>query len=402
MGDNTTGLRAVPRPLDVELPRLRLVDRLRGRWSRPVTLVTAGPGFGKTTALAQAVRANLLASHGIDAWVTCGPGHEDAGRLAEAILDALGHSGTDARDVLAALRSTAPLDVCLLLDDVHEVPDGSPGAALLAEVTRALPDTAHLVLSGRTTPGLPLARRQAAGQVGVIETADLAFTDAETSALATKLGREPTEDLHGWPALVRLSLTAGPAASWRYAAEEVLSRLSERTRTTLAALVVLGTATAEEVTAVAGEFADLEHLVREIPLVDRLDDGRYRAHDLWASLVPTGALRGRAVEVLAARGDLAAAGRVACRAYDWAMLAELAVELVRTTLSVLPSAIARTWLEAIPPQCGREPAFLLLKAAVLHADDFTDPSIDHLVDQACALMLRAGDHEGAAVALDRP
>ncbi|MET9230719.1 hypothetical protein [Lentzea sp. NPDC003310] len=410
MGDNTTGLRAVPRPLDAELPRPRLVDRLRSRWSRPVTLVTAGPGFGKTTALAQAVRANLLAPQGIDAWVTCGPGHEDAGRLAAAILDALGTDARDvlvtsqaprelARDVVAALLAKAPLDVCLVLDDVHEVPDGSPGADLLAEVARALPDTAHLVLAGRTTPGLPLARRQAAGQVGVVETADLAFTDAETSALARKLGREAAEDLHGWPALVRLSLTAGPAASWRYAAEEVLNQVPERTRTALAALVALGTATVDEVGAVAGEPADLEHLARAIPLVDRLDDGRYRAHDLWGSLVSTGRFRGRAVEVLTARGDLAAAGRVACRAYDWALLAELAVELVRTTLSVLPSAIARTWLDAVPAQCGREPAFLLLKAAVLHAEDFSDPSIDHLVDQACALMLRAGDHEGAAVAL---
>ncbi|SER83493.1 hypothetical protein SAMN05216188_11667 [Lentzea xinjiangensis] len=90
MGDDTTGLHAVPRPLDVELPRLRLVGRLDTRWTRPVTLVTAGAGFGKTTALAQAVRANLLEPRGIDAWVTCGPGHEDAAGLAASILRAAG------------------------------------------------------------------------------------------------------------------------------------------------------------------------------------------------------------------------------------------------------------------------------------------------------------------------
>ncbi|MFD4638654.1 hypothetical protein ACFWN2_15160 [Lentzea sp. NPDC058436] len=401
MGDNTTGLRAVPRPLDVELPRLRLVDRLSARWCRPITLVTAGAGFGKTTALAQAVRANLLEPQGVDAWVTCGPGHEDAVRLATAILDALGAapgSEPGAREVLVALRRTAPLDVCLLLDDVHEVPDGSPGAQLLEAVARALPDTAHLVLSGRTTPALPLARRQAAGEVAAIETAELAFTGAETAALARSFGREPAGDLHGWPALVRLSLTAGPAASWRYAAEEVLSRLPPRLRDTLAALVVLRSATAEEVGALAAN-AEMEHLVREVPLVDRLDDGRYRAHDLWTSLVPTEHLRDKAVEVLTARGDLAAAGRVAYEAHDWPLLARLAVELVRTTLSVLPGATARRWLDAVPARHRREPAFLLLEAAVVHADDFTDPSIDRLVDQACAAMLDAGDHEQAAAAL---
>src|SRR5512146_175015 len=63
-----TGL---PRVLDVELPRLRLVRLLEGRWDRAVTLLVAGPGFGKTTVLAQAVRAHQVAPRGIDVWVGC-------------------------------------------------------------------------------------------------------------------------------------------------------------------------------------------------------------------------------------------------------------------------------------------------------------------------------------------
>ncbi|MEV6239411.1 hypothetical protein [Lentzea sp. NPDC051838] len=399
MGDNTTGLHAVPRPLDVELPRLRLVDRLRQRWSRPITLVVAGPGFGKTTALAQAVRANLLDPCGLDAWVTCGPGHEDAPELATAILKALGTRGTEpnAKEVIAALRG--PLDVCLVLDDLHEVPDGSPGAALLAEVARALPDTAHLVLSGRSNPNLPLARREAAGEVAAISTEDLAFTDAETTALAHRFGRQLTHDLNGWPALIRLSLTAGPKASWRYAAEEVLNGLPPAMRRTLAALVLLGTATEEETTEVAETKTDLERLAQAVPLVNRLDDGRYRAHDLWAGLVPTDHLRTKAVDVLDKRGDLATAGRIACRANDWALLAKIAVELVRTTLSVLPCATARRWLEAVPARHAHDPAFLLLRAAVVHGNDFTDPSIDCLVDQATTKFLKHDDQDAAAVAL---
>ena len=39
----------LPRALDVEIPRLRLVRLLDGRWDQPVTLLVAGPGFGKTT-----------------------------------------------------------------------------------------------------------------------------------------------------------------------------------------------------------------------------------------------------------------------------------------------------------------------------------------------------------------
>ncbi|MCR3751078.1 BTAD domain-containing putative transcriptional regulator [Lentzea californiensis] len=408
MGDNTIlPLHGVPRPLDVELPRLRLVDRLRGRWALPVTLVVAGPGFGKTTALAQAVRANLLEPRGIDAWVSCEAAHEDADRLARSILDALAVRARPGvlgvRDVVDALIRHAPLDVCLLLDDVHEVPEDSPGAELLGSVVRALPGTAHLVLSGRRVPSCRLARREAAGEVAGIDSAELAFTEAETAALAGRFGREPPEDLRGWPALVRLSLTAGPAASWRYAREEVLSRLPGPVRLTLAALVTLGSATAGELAAVVGKTVPVEGLVRWVPLVDLLDDGRYRAHDLWADpvarMVPMEALRTRAVEVLCARGDLARAGSVACRAQDWGLLARLAVDLVRTTLSVLPRVTADRWLSALPADRADGPAFLLLRAAAAHARDFADRSIDELVDDAWQKMLAAGDQDGAAVAL---
>src|SRR5262249_33882396 len=165
----------MPRALDVELPRLRLVRLLEGRWDRAVTLVIAGPGFGKTTVLAQAVRAHQVAPRGIDAWVSCEPSFEDAACFATALLDAMSVDGRargpsqrpapGAREVVGALIRQAPLEICLLLDDVHEIPPGSPGAALLREVARTLPATAHLVLSGREAPDLPLARREAGGEV---------------------------------------------------------------------------------------------------------------------------------------------------------------------------------------------------------------------------------------------
>ncbi len=60
------------------------------RFDQPVTLVVAGAGFGKTTALAQSIRANHAAPRGIDAWVACESGDEDVGRLSSAILAALG------------------------------------------------------------------------------------------------------------------------------------------------------------------------------------------------------------------------------------------------------------------------------------------------------------------------
>src|SRR2546430_4106362 len=90
------------------------------------------------------------------------------------------------REVIDAVIRRAPLEVCLLLDDVHEIPAGSPGAALLSEVARTLPATAHLVLSGREEPDIPLARREAAGEVIRIDGEDLAFTRVEVRALARR------------------------------------------------------------------------------------------------------------------------------------------------------------------------------------------------------------------------
>src|SRR5690242_16132215 len=80
---------ALPRVLDVELPRLRLVRMLEGRWDRAVTLLVAGPGFGKTTVLAQAVRAHQVAPRGIDVWVSCEAAYEDPACLARALLGAI-------------------------------------------------------------------------------------------------------------------------------------------------------------------------------------------------------------------------------------------------------------------------------------------------------------------------
>uniref|UniRef100_UPI0031CF4E17 BTAD domain-containing putative transcriptional regulator n=1 Tax=Saccharothrix mutabilis TaxID=33921 RepID=UPI0031CF4E17 len=353
-----------------------------------MTVVVAGAGFGKTTVVAQAVRAHLLEPRGVDVWVGCAPVHESAEALAGALLQALQGVGAarGARGVVDAVVRMAPLDVCLVLDDVHEIPSGSPGAGLLAELVRNLPATAHLVLCGRELPELPLARREAAGEVLRVGVEELSFTGTEVRALGRALGRDPAlaGAVRGWPALVRLAFAAGPAAPWRYAREEIIARLPEDHRAALVALAALHTATDDEVAAVTGEPVALADLARRVPLVCVLEDGRYRAHELWAQALSaeTRRLHRRAAEVLTARGDLARAGALAQRSGDWELLAELAVVLVNTTLSALPDVTARRWLDWVPDSARDAPAFLLLQAAVLHARDFADPRIDPLLDRA--------------------
>src|SRR5262245_1248707 len=109
----SSGGRRAPLPpsaLRDELVRTRLVDALAARFDVPVMAVVAGAGFGKTTALAQALRANDAAPRGVDVWVACEAGDEDAGRLSSAILAGLGvvsRGGSAVDRVLGALSSVA-------------------------------------------------------------------------------------------------------------------------------------------------------------------------------------------------------------------------------------------------------------------------------------------------------
>ncbi|MEY2571000.1 MAG: hypothetical protein QOE63_1350, partial [Acidimicrobiaceae bacterium] len=132
------------------LLRKRLLGRLQARWQRRLVTVAGGPGFGKTILLAQAVAENRLAPRGIDLWLTCMPDDATASSLSAGLRAAVHAPGGPDDDTPAAVAEAilllAPQQVALVLDDVHEIPAGSGGAALLAAVLDALPSNGHLVL----------------------------------------------------------------------------------------------------------------------------------------------------------------------------------------------------------------------------------------------------------------
>jgi ATP/maltotriose-dependent transcriptional regulator MalT len=254
--------------------RARLVDALAARFDVDLTVLVAGAGFGKTTALAQALRANEAAPRGIDAWVACEPSDEDAARLGAAVAAALGSDDGPADPLeraLDALRRTAPVDTCLVLDDLHELAAGSPGERFVVDLATHLPAHAHLVLASRTPVPVPLARRRAAGQVAELDADALAFTAAEVSSLTRLVGGDEgaCADLAGWPSLVRLVLSAPTGAMRQFLWEEIVTRLDARERAGLLALATLGSGTAAELTAVAGVPVDADALVTRVPLLHR-------------------------------------------------------------------------------------------------------------------------------------
>ncbi len=222
--------------------------------------------------------------------MACEPGDEDAGRLSSAILAALGvpsESGGTLDRVLEALNAAAPVDVCVFLDDLHELPAMSAGERFVGELSTRLPPHAHLVLSSRDPVPIPVARRRASGQVVDVRGDMLAFTDAEVAALAEQLGQAHVrcEGLGGWPSLVRLVLSAPAGSARQFLWEEVVAGLSPSERSGLLALAVLGSGSRGEVTEVAGCDVDVDRLVLTVPLLYQDEQGRLGAHELWADAV---------------------------------------------------------------------------------------------------------------------
>jgi ATP/maltotriose-dependent transcriptional regulator MalT len=178
--------------------RPRLLDVLQQRFCQRLTLVVAGPGFGKTSLLAQAQAENLLAQQGLDVWLTCHGGDSAISTLARGLVSALQRSSSpvwepDLDDAVARIaaevRRRAPEQVALVLDDAHLIEPATPGAALLAALLEFLPSNGHLLLAGREP--LPVGSDRPPGEGHLVELgeADLAFTDEEREPSSRRCAR---------------------------------------------------------------------------------------------------------------------------------------------------------------------------------------------------------------------
>lgn len=266
-----------------------------------VLLVQAPAGYGKTSALAA-----LLARLGqgtVSAWVSL-DADDDAQRLfaclvaalepadlpwrsdPEALVAQIGQEGGLSRalaEMLNALAGTEGRHGVILLEDLHRVTDGS-ALALVEGLVERLPSPWSVVLSSRTAPALPLARWRAAGELAEVGPERLAFTAAETQAWfdaeADPALRARAAELHertqGWPAGLRLCLSALPASLgggtgridrhlFDYLAAEVLEQMPQDLQRFLLRCAVLPELTVARCAAVSGD----RHAARWIDEIER-------------------------------------------------------------------------------------------------------------------------------------
>jgi LuxR family maltose regulon positive regulatory protein len=183
------------------LPRARLLESLNEGRQRPLTLVSAPAGYGKSTLASRW----LEASDGRGAWVSLDEDDNDIrsflAYLTAAVQAVFPDSCRKTRSLLDApqLPPGSVLAGCLLndldevdesfilvLDDYHHIHE-SAVHDLVEELLRYPPRSMHLVLLTRRDPPLPVNTLRARGQMTEIGAAQLRFTVAETKAFLQKI-----------------------------------------------------------------------------------------------------------------------------------------------------------------------------------------------------------------------
>ncbi len=222
-----------PRTIAGSIVRPRLLEKLDQVLQKPVALISAPAGFGKTTLLAQWLERCPLPN----AWLQLDENDNDIPAFLSGVVASLRQLFPDCLQKTADLlhaQGTVPLAIwksaliadlelledtpfVLSLDDYHLVRNPSIDL-LLADILRYESLPLHLIISARRSPPLSFSRLKVYRMVVDIKTADLRFTVYEASAylrqavavhLSDATINQLQEKTEGWAAgltLVAISL----------------------------------------------------------------------------------------------------------------------------------------------------------------------------------------------------
>ncbi|EFH89216.1 hypothetical protein [Ktedonobacter racemifer] len=307
--------------------RERLLLALDTALSRPLTLLSASAGWGKTTLLSAWAHRH----HEAVAWLSLEALDNDLTRFWVSLIAALRRCwpeiGARALALLQAPGSLSPglttllnemadmhgetSPILLILDDYHVINESTIHASLTFWIEH-LPSHVHLVLASRVDPDLPLYRFRARGHLGEIRDTDLRFTLDETrhflkQSMGIALSEANVELMEarteGWIASLQLAAIflqkhADPSAGVQtlsgiqhflldYMREEILARLPSHLQDFLLQTSGLSRLSASLCDAVTGRNDSellLEQIMRANLFLQPLDESRrwYRYHALWA------------------------------------------------------------------------------------------------------------------------
>jgi LuxR family transcriptional regulator, maltose regulon positive regulatory protein len=397
--------------------RERLIRELSHACDRPVVLIAAPAGYGKSTLLSQWCQYDPRPFAAIAARAA----DNDPRHLLESIARALAAVAPVGEEVFIALaRPGGALATDLLgpfgralarcgpfvlaIDDVGLL--SAPEALeALGAVADHIPPGSQLALASRSDPALPIGRLRAQARLLELRARDLAMTRREAAALLRMHGLDlPSDEVvallrrtDGWPAGLLLAALAVQRAPDRgramrrfggnnrlvadYLSDEVMAGLSsEHTRFVMGTSIldVLSGPVCDATLGTSGSGAVLRDLVRANVLLEPLDqaDLEYRYHPLFAQMLRAELRRvepawerdlrrraaawyaerddlDRAVDHAVAAGDAAAAGR-----FLWATAA-------RQVLAGRTASL-RSWLDRFSADQQAGDPGLALTAAATH------------------------------------
>jgi LuxR family maltose regulon positive regulatory protein len=387
--------------------RSHLVERLnRGLDAgRQITLVSAPPGFGKTTCVGEWVQA--LEGWAV-AWFSLDAADDDPGRFFAYLIAALQRvDKTLGREIEGVLRAgqLPPGDVIsaalvndilevedpflLILDDFQVIQDRAI-LTVLGTLVSNLPPALYVVLISREDPSLPLARLRANNRLTEIRAEDLRFSGGDTycflnEVMGLSLCQADVAALEdkteGWIAGLQLAglsvrdradpshFIATLSGSHRfilsYLTEEVLNQQPEEIQRFLLQTSILDKLSGDLCDAVTGRGDGrdlLEQLFNaNLFLVPLDDEGQwYRYHHLFADLLrdlqralhekEIAGLHRRAGRWYAGAGMGSEAIEHALAAADYALCVDL---LERHAPGLIMQGYAKTvdgWMQAIPAE----------------------------------------------------
>ncbi len=317
---------AIPplRPDMVKRPRL--VNRLNAGLNGKLSLLSAPPGYGKTTLISEWIHQRKFQT----AWFTIDEGDNDPASFLAYMIAAFQtidkNWGRPAQELLQSPQlpsfesvvitlmnslTSLPKNIVLVLDDYHHIQ--SPAVhQMLSFFFDHLPAEMHVVIATRSDPPLSLSKFRSRNQLTEFRASDLGFTSEETRIyFKEQLNVDLTyEDVHlldsrieGWitglqlAALSMRGRTDFPAFVEKFAGdnryivdylmEEVLGRQSLPTESFLLQTSILDPLTGPLCDAVTGQKNSremLETLEKSNLFIFALDNERkwFRYHRLFA------------------------------------------------------------------------------------------------------------------------
>jgi LuxR family maltose regulon positive regulatory protein len=379
-----------------------LYERLDSALTRPLTLVVAPAGSGKSVLLSQwvATRDELNV-----VWIDVVPADSDPAHFARRLLHALAATRPSMLELLQLLRISdgalgAPLldavvselesfpQSVIVLDDLHLLANSTLQSEL-AHLVSSFPPDIHAIFASRVDLPLASPRRRLTLDVPELRSAELAFSRSESEWLIHSItGRELApadidilvERTEGWAAGLQLAalsvrfhggengyveeLAGTNRLIADYLTEEVLRGQSPRRRTALLQLSVLDEVSSSLITQLT-DYKNgqelLDELERESLFIIALDHHRewYRFHHLFRDVLryrlraEDSAAEAELLKIAAnwnlGRGNSSTAAEYLIRAKDWGALEKVILDQGSEMFERGELATVIRWINTLPP-----------------------------------------------------